>query len=391
MPTPLSRTPGLTWWSYGLINLAVVIVITLGAWYALSDPTTSPLDVYPLPFNAALFWALLFVVWSGFNLEFSGFNRLPQPLMGFAILGSSIVFGIVVTYGLSTGLGHFNADFSADRADGTGYFTGALFVLFGFSTYVLASVSWAHWPWIDLGLRQPLVGLCEVAFMLVPTLALYIVLGIPAVSETVRDGSELMGIDTLLGWYYSLIVAIVLTGSTMENWPWRRAGTRARVALVSTLGNIALGTALYLVLLAVCKAVIGTATVDALGGVIHQFPSQLGVCWVAWMIVWANAFGNRPTAFGEVANFAARAVITFSLALGTFVLYYYVLAEHLLHEPAVAGRLHGNALGFMDLFALVALLYVVGFGSYPFRLSDQPTSDHEIRSTDTTQLEGAAS
>jgi amino acid transporter, AAT family len=31
-----------------------------------------------------------------------------------------------------------------------------------------------------------------------------------------------------------------------------------------------------------------------------------------------------------------RTVITFALALGTFVLYYRVIADHLLHEPVVA-------------------------------------------------------
>ncbi len=39
----------------------------------------------------------------------------------------------------------------------------------------------------------------------------------------------------------------------------------------------------------------------------------------------------------------------------------------MLHEPVVVGALHGNALGFLDWFALVTLLYVVGFGSYPLR------------------------
>lgn len=361
-----------TWWSYGLKNLGVVVVATLVAWYVLSDPTTSPLDVYPLPFNAALFWALLFVVWSGFNLEFSGFRRLRQPGMGLAILAATVVFAVVMTYALAEGLGHVDFDFAASREGGLGYFTGALFVLFGFSTYVLASVSWGHWPWIDLGMKQPLVGLCEIAFMLAPTTVLYVLLGVPAVSETVRDGSAVMGVDTLLGWYYSLIVAIVLTGSTMENWPWRLAGSRARIAVAATVGNIVLGTLLYAGLLTVCKVLIGPVVVSELGGVVNQFPSQLGVCWVAWMIMWANAFGNKPTALSDVANFLARAAITFALAVVTFVLYYYVLAEHVLHEPAVAGDLSGNALGFVDLFALVTLLYVVGFGSFPLGAPDAP-------------------
>ncbi|MGI9157064.1 MAG: hypothetical protein ACR2FG_10560 [Marmoricola sp.] len=229
-----------------------------------------------------------------------------------------------------------------------------------------------------------------------PTTLLWVVLGIPAVSETVRAGSPLLDMNTLLGWYYSIIVAIVLTGLTMENWPWRLAGSRARVAMASLVGNVALGTVLYVVLRAVSKLIIGSDTVHVLGVAINQFPSQLGVCWVAWMIVWANAFGNKPTRLGATANLAARVAITFALAVGTFVLYYYVLAEHLLHEPPVAGNLSGNALGFMDWFALVALLYVVGFESYPLRTpaaeaaDDVPTPSEHVPTNQPT-LEGVTS
>lgn len=364
-----SRNPDAspTWWTHGLANLLAVLVLTFGGWYLLSDPSTSPLDVYPLPFNAALFWALLFVVWSGFNLEFAGFTRLAQPLRGVAITASTAGFAITATWALSSGIGSLYPDFAAARDGGTGYFTGALFVLFGFSTYVLVVVNWAHWPWTDLGLRQPLVGLCEIAFLLTPTTLLWVVLGIPAVSETGTSGSPVIEVNTLLGWYYSIIVAIVLTGLTMENWPWRLAGSRGRVALASLVGNVVLGTALYYALRGVSRLLIGADTVSVLGVAINQFPAQLGVCWVAWMIVWANAFGNKPTGLRAAANLVARAATTFVLAVATFALYYYILAAQLLHEPLVAGRLHGNALGFMDWFALVTLLYVVGFESYPLR------------------------
>jgi AAT family amino acid transporter len=96
------------------------------------------------------------------------------------------------------------------------------------------------------------------------------------------------------------------------------------------------------------------------------------------MIFWGNAFGNRPTGYGTATNLVCRASITFGLAVATFVAYYYVLAEHVLHEPVVAGALHGNALGFLDWFALVTLLYVVGFGSYPLR-APEATPDTDAR------------
>lgn len=299
---------------------------------------------------------------------------------------ATAVFAIVVTYGFAQGIGHFHPDFAADRDGGTGYFTAALFVLFAFSTYVLTVINWAHWPWTDLGMKQPLVGLCEIAFLLLPTTLLWVVLGIPSVSE--KASSVVMSIDTLLGWYYSIIVAVVVTGLAMDNFPWRLAGSRARVAMASLFGNIVLGTIIYFALRAVCKLIIGPDTVSELAGVINQFPAQLGVCWVAWMILWANAFGNKPTALGELANLAGRVAITFVLAVATFILYYHVLAEHLLHEPPVAGGLSGNALGFMDWFALITLLYVVGFESYGLRkppVDDDLVGDldltHELKET----------
>lgn len=363
--TPARSQPhSVAWPVFGIANVAVVMIIVLAGWYLLSDPETSPLDLYPLPFNAGLFWALLFVVWSGFNLEFFGFNRLRQPHQGAAIACSTAVFAVVVTWAFGSGLGHLNPDFAASREGGLGYFAAALFVLFAFSTYVLVVINWLHWPWTDLGLKQPMVGLCEIAFTVLPTIALYVVLGLPAVSANAGAGEPILGLNTLLGWYYSIVVAVVLTGLTLDNWPWRLAGSRGRVAAAALVGNVVLGTILYWVLLGICKVLIGASTVTELGDAIHQFPSQLGVCWVAWMIMWGNAFGNKPTGFSAAANLALRAAITFSLAVGTFLFYYYVAAEHLLHEPVVAGNLHGNALGFMDWFALVTLLYVVGFGSY---------------------------
>ncbi|MGB0091694.1 MAG: hypothetical protein WBP81_04075 [Solirubrobacteraceae bacterium] len=54
----------------------------------------------------------------------------------------------------------------------------------------------------------------------------------------------------------------------------------------------------------------------------------------------------------------------------------------MLHEPVVAGSLHGNALGFMGWFALITLPYVVGFGSYgvprPLVQTDSEVDDAEV-------------
>lgn len=353
------------WVLFGIGNLAVVVVLSLLGWYLLADPQTSPWSFYPMPFNAALFWAILFVVFIGFNAEFAGFTRLGQPARGLAIVAATVVFAVVVTVLLAYGLGSINADFAPGRAGGAGYFTGALFVLFGFGTFVMAVLNWQHWPWPQLGLRQPAIGLAEIAGVAGPTMLLYFVLGLPSV--TLADSHPLMSVDTVLGWFYSVIVAVLLTGQTLDNWPWRLAGSPARTALAALVGNLLLGTLLFAVAVPLISSLLGPVTAAALGTAINQFPAQLGVCWAFWIIFWANAFGNRPTGLGTAANLVARVAITFALGVATFVFYYRFAAEHILHESAVTAEINGNALGYMDWMVLITLFYVVAFESLGLR------------------------
>ncbi|MGB3484043.1 MAG: hypothetical protein WBB07_17735 [Mycobacterium sp.] len=364
--------PRNRWVVSGLANLAAVIALSLAGWYLLADPEVSPWSFYPLPFNAALFWAILFVVFIGFNAEFAGFNRFSQPLRGLLITCTTVVFAVGMTWLLSAGLGSLNPDFAAERAGGLGYFTGALFVLFGFGTFVMAVLNWQHWPWPQLGLKQPAIGMAEVAAVAGPTLVLYFVIGLPSV--TLADASPLLSLDVVLGWFYCVIVSVLLTGQTLDNWPWRLAGSPARVALAATVGNLTLGTAFYFVAVPLIKALFGAQTSDALGSAIAQYPAQLGVCWAFWIIFWANAFGNRPTGFSDAANNIIRTAVTFALGLLTFLFYYRFAAQHILHEPSVAPGISGNALGFLDWMVLITLLYVVAFESLGLRrlASDKP-------------------
>ncbi|MBB2891516.1 hypothetical protein [Flexivirga oryzae] len=364
MDTPATRPDrGRPWYVIGLANFAIVAALSVVSWWVLADPRWSPLGVYPLPFNASLFWAILFIVFVGFNCEFAGFNRVRQPLRGGLLMVTAAAFGIAVTWILGSGLGRLMPDFDAHRAGGSGYFTGALFVLFAFFAYVMVVLNWEHWPWPQLGLRQPVTGLCDIAFIFIPTLLIYLIWGLPAMAAH-PTGYAPMTINVVLGYFYALVVATILTGLCAENLPWSTAGSGGRTALAATVGNILLGSGLYFALLGVCKLLIGTGTTQALGDAIHQFPAQLGVCWNFWIILWANAFGNWPTKRGRVTNIAARILITFGLGVATFLAYYYWIAGNLLHEPVVAGALHGNALGFLDWAVLWTLFYVVGFESY---------------------------
>lgn len=103
------------WLLFGLANLAVVVVLSLDGWYLLADPVFSPWSFYPMPFNAALFWAVLFVVFVGFNGEFALFDRFAQPWRGLVITAATAVFAVAATWILSAGLGTLNADFAPSR------------------------------------------------------------------------------------------------------------------------------------------------------------------------------------------------------------------------------------------------------------------------------------
>lgn len=210
----------------------------------------------------------------------------------------------------------------------------------------------------------------------------YAVLVLPNVATWAEPGNSVLDLTTTIGWFYSVIVSAIITGLLTDNWPWRLAGPGGRMAAASLVGNVALGTGIYFALLAIVKAIIGAQTVDQLGPAITQFPAQLGVCWVFWMVLWANAFGNRPTGRSAGVNYLVRIAVTFVLGIGTFVLYYYVVAGTILHEPGVAGALHGNALGWMDWMVLWILFYVVGLGSFglpaePEVSADEPESVQE--------------
>lgn len=369
------RRRGLPWYLFGLANLVVVSALSLIFWYLLIDPVISPLGIYPEPFFVVLFWTILAVVFLGFNLELYGFERLGQPVRGLVLIGVAVALAVAITALLTLGLGRYDPSFSAGRADGLGFVTTELYVLIGFFTYLTLVINWAHWPWRDLGLRQPWLGITEILAATGVTILLYAILVFPNVAVWAEPGNALLDLNTTIGWFYSVIVSAIITGLLTDNWPWRLAGPGGRMAAASLVGNFVIGTGIYFALLAIVKMIIGAPTVEQLGAAITSFPAQLGVCWVFWMVLWANAFGNRPTGLGAGANYLVRIAVTFVLGIGTFVLYYYVVAGTVLHEPVVAGSLHGNALGWMDWMVLWILFYIVGLGSFGLPAEPEVSAD----------------
>lgn len=353
----------LPWWGFGLANVAVIGVLSVATWWLLIDPTWSPVRSYPQPYTAMLFWTIVCTVWISFTFGWTGPAGLRQPVRGLVAVVLAAALGIGTVLLLAYGYGRVDPSFAADRAEGAGFTTGNLFVLFAFFSYVISAVNWGQWPWAGR-IAQPFAGAAELLSLVVPTLVLYAVFVLPNLAVWAVPGSAVFSVPTLIGWFYSVIVSVVVTGVLIENWPWRLAGSPGRVVLVSTLGNVVVGTVIYSVNLGVARLLMGSANAAALGPAVTVHAAELGVCWVAWMVLWANVFGNQPVRFGAGANYALRLVVTYVLGLITYPVYYFWLAGGVLHEPAVTGAMHGDALGFLNLIVLWTLWYVLFFGSW---------------------------
>ncbi len=361
------------WLVFGLANLAAVCVLSLVSWYLLVDPDVSPLDAYPQPYGAYLFWGILVVVWLGFCLEFSPFERLVQPMRGIVIFGVTVVIAFAITIFLAHGWGAIDNSFSARRDLGAGYGAGSLWVLFGFLTYVMSVVNWNHWPWTE-HVRQPWLGLAEISLLIVPTSVLYGVFALPTLVSWLDPAHALMTSGTATGWFYAMIVSSIVTGTLLDNWPWRLAGSPVRIVLASTIGNLVVGTGLFFAGKELAALLIGSDNSSLLGAGITTFPAQIGVCWVFWAVMWSNAFGNWPTKLGKAPTYVLRVAVTLALGIATFCLYYFLLAKYVLHEPPVVGSppsntlgISGNALGWMDWMIFWALIYILCFDSFGLR------------------------
>jgi amino acid transporter, AAT family len=360
------RDRTLPWYAFGLANLAVVVVLSLLSWYLLLDPAWGVLGIYPQPLTAWMFWTIIAIVWVGFNLELSPFARLGPPLRGVALLVVTGGVGALITWLLAAGWGAVDPSFAAAREGGAGYTLGSLFVLYSFVCYTMSAVNWGHWPWPARGLRQPWLGVAEMALLVAPTTALYLIFAVPSMALWATPGSALLDPYTQVGFFYSVVVSSILTGAALGNWPWRLAGSPARTALAAIVGNLVVGAGLYFASLLVARLVLGAANVAAIGTGFPIFAAQVGVCWVFWLVMWPNAFGNWPNRPRAGVNMVARTVITFVLAVVSFALYYHVLAGPVLHEPAATdgATVHGSALVGMDWLIIWALWYIVGAGSW---------------------------
>lgn len=366
-PDDVSRRPARTlpWYAFGAANLAVVVVLGLATWYLFLDPQWSALSTYPQPLTAWMFWTIIAFVWAAFKLELSPFTRLSQPWRGLAVAVATGGVAALITWLLAAGWGAVDHNFAGSRPDGLGYVLGSLIVLYSFVLYTMSAVNWGHWPWPARGLTQPWLGIASLAGLAVPVLILYLIFAVPPLADWATPGTTIMGVFGQIGFFYSFVVSSILTGAVLGNWPWRLAGSPGRVALAATVGNLVVGTVLSFGLGGIAQLILGPANVAAIGPQLPIFAAQVGVCWVFWLVMWPNAFGNKPDGPG-LGAMAARTAITFVLAIATFALYYWVLGGAVFHEPAVAdgATVNGSALVGMDWLIIIALWYVAAAESW---------------------------
>ncbi|WP_243454362.1 hypothetical protein [Desulfosporosinus fructosivorans] len=346
--------------SFALAHLAIIFLVSFIVWNLFADPKQGVWKLYPQPFGAVLFWFIMEVVFLVFMLEFWPFNRFRQPLMGLVTFLVSTVLAFLTVGILVLGVGAFEPAFNPS---GAGWTATGMIVLLGFYCFGILPTSMGHWPWVDLGLKQPMVGIIEffVGFFL--TFIGYLVLIYPNVASWSASGKVILPLVTAVGWFYSVILSWLTIANALDNWPWNQMGSRGKTALVSLFGNFIIGTGIYFLFLALLKGfLIPVEAQKTIGAGITMWPAQLGVCIVFWILIWSIVFDNQP--IDTIGRKVSRIVITYGLGLVSFYVYTRWFAVNVLHEAEIIKGFGGDPLTWVDLMVLVMLIYAVYFGSY---------------------------
>ena len=342
---------------FALVHLAIILLVSLVVWNMFADPKQAILALKPGVFDAVLFWFIMEVVFFVFMLEFWPFTRLKQPLMGLAVFLASAVSAFLTVSILVYGVGRYVPAFDPN---GMGWTAAGMIVLMGFYFYGCLTNSMGHWPWVDLGLKQPVVAIIEFFEGFFLCFIGYQVLIYPTVSGSTKI---IMSLPTAVGWFYSVILVWLTISNGLGGWPWNLLGSRAKTAVGAFFGNFILGTGAYYLLLALLKGILIPAEAQKIiGAGITMWPAQLGVCIVFWVLTWSIVIDNNP--IDTISRRVSRIVITYGLGLVTFLGFTRGFAVSVLHEAEVIKGFGGNPLSFVDLLVLVMLIFAIYFGSY---------------------------
>jgi AAT family amino acid transporter len=348
---------------FAIASFIVINVISFVVWRLFADPQAGIWKYYPQPFGGYLFWAILVLVFIGFNLEMHGFSKLSQPMGGIVATTVTVALGFAIPMLLIYGYGQLDPAFSPTKYAGHG--AAGLIVLIGFYGFGVVANSMDGWPWTDAGMKQPMVGIAQMITGFFLTVVGFVVLIYPCLASWTGPDRVVMALPTAIGWFYSVITVWLTTALVLDLWPYSTFKTRAGRALAAFFGNFVFGTLLYFILLALLKNVLIPAdALEKIGPAINLWPAQLGV-WIVFMLLsWALYCGNAPNSLGPAMNRVVRFIITWTLGIGAFVVYMKWFAVGVLNEAAIVPGFGGDPLTWVDLLNLILLIYVVYFGCY---------------------------
>lgn len=371
---------------YGVLAPLLIFLVSWLTWYFVIDPT-GPLAIYPHKAGGFIFWMIIGVVWFAFNGELYSFRNLSQPGKGIILVILTTALAVFLVWFLNVLWGSFDPAFSINRPPSNfGIFAGALMVLIGFYAWPVQALTWQHWPWSDSGMKQPYIGIAEFFVGFFITVLLYMFLIFPAVAmwqspDWFHGAKPLFSVPTVVGWFYMVPVVHLIIAGLFERWPWRLMDkNRARMAIVSFFGVIALASLLYPIMLNIAKLLMGPVVAQLLSqhGMLNIEAAQLGVCFIIWIIIWPMIGRNWPTKFPMAVNYILRLLITFALGVIFYLFMNRWFGVTCFHEPSLATlygatlpagyeTYGGNPLLSMDWAIIIALYYLVYFDSWGLR------------------------
>lgn len=336
-------------------------------YWAFVDPQIGWFSkTYDQPWFVFFFWLILVLAWFAFAGEMWAFHGIQkQPWRGIVSLATMVAVTLLVIWFLCGLWGHFDPTFAWSRENHLGKVTASFYVLIGFVFFSHWSVNWQHYPWTDAGLKQPWVGLAEWLSGCVVTTVFFMFLIYPHFAPW-SASKPLMSFPVTVGWFYACL-EIFLFMFIWDNWPFSACDKRWQQAIFAFFGLFIFGTVLYWINLFLLKAIfLPEAFQKAIGAEnVPLFVAQFEVFTSAFVIFWGTSFleGPWPTKYSPHVNRLIRLILAIVVTIVFFYVYYLWYAGSVLHEPALAGTAwHGNALGFIDWFILINLIWYCCFG-----------------------------